>query len=156
MGDPLVAFDLRRGRIFVGGGEELAKLLKLSPEAEGQLARPGQLAQAGDGSATNGYRTSVREFARRFAHRKLYERIAILLYYAHRIEDRSTLTPRDLNDWFGLCGFKTPTRMDKALDSLMRQRRIVERTGPGQWTLTAAGESVALDLLESAAANGSP
>ena len=26
MGDPVVTFDLRQGRIFVGDGEELAKL----------------------------------------------------------------------------------------------------------------------------------
>ena len=112
--------------------------------------------QSGQGSTVgpNGDRTSVREFARRFAHRKLYERIAILLYYAHKFERRSTLTSSEIRDWFGLCGFKTPVRMDKALDNLMRQRRMVERTGPGQWMLTAAGENVALDLLESAAPNG--
>lgn len=161
MAHPVVVFDVRRGRLLIGEREELATLLEVEPEMapdEGtKPAHPRQAAQPSDaspGSATNGNRISVRDFARRFAHRKLYERIAILLYYAHRMEDRSTLTSRDLRDWFGLCGFKTPVRMDKALDNVMRQRRIVERTGPGQWTLTTAGESVALDLLESADANG--
>jgi hypothetical protein len=103
----------------------------------------------------DGNRTSVRDFARRFVNRKLYERIAILFYYAHRTENRSTLTSRDVSDWFGLCGFKVPARMDKALDNMMRQRHIVERTGPGQWALTATGESVALDLLETSVASNS-
>jgi hypothetical protein len=78
----------------------------------------------------------------------LYERLAILFHYAREIEGRLTLTSRELTDWFGLCGFKAPARMDKALDNLKRQHHIVERTGPGQWALTAAGENVALDLLE--------
>ncbi len=83
MGDPLVTFDLRRGRIFIGSGEELAKLFKLAPEMgtdAGKLAASsGQAAVSSEGSTavanSNGYRTSVRDFARRFAHRKLYERI---------------------------------------------------------------------------------
>jgi hypothetical protein len=163
MAGRLVAFDVRRGRIFIGSAEELAKVLTVAPgtgvNGKNRAAPPGHPAQGNDVSTTtvhpNGHRTSVRDFARRFANRKLYERIAILLYYTHRVEGRSTLTSKDLSDWFGLCGFKIPARMDKALDNLMRQRHIVERTGPGQWALTAAGESVALDLLESGAANGS-
>jgi hypothetical protein len=162
MASRLVAFDVRRGRIFIGGAEELTKVLNFAPaigvDGRSQAALPGQPAQRSEVSTTtvhpNGHRTSVRDFARRFASRKLYERIAILLYYTHRVEGRSTLTSKDLSDWFGLCGFKIPARMDKALDNVMRQRHMVERTGPGQWALTAAGESVALDLLEAGAANG--
>ena len=156
MAGALIAFDLRLGQIFVGDGEQLGRLLRpvppVGPDAGSVGVHQGQPAQSGEASTTtlnpNGHRTSVRDFARRFVHRKLYERIAILLYYAHRIEARSTLTSRDLSDWFGLCGFKIPVRMDKALDNVMRQRRIAERRGPGQWALTASGESVALDLLE--------
>jgi len=155
MAGRLVVFDVRRGRLFIGNGEELIKLIDADG---GSRTAPAQPANGGDSSTNttriNGHRTSVRDFARRFVSRKLYERIAILFYYAHRIDGRSTLTSRDLSDWFGLCGFKIPVRMDKALDNMMRQRHIVERTGPGQWSLTATGESVALDLLEPVATNG--
>jgi hypothetical protein len=161
MRDPLVTLDVRSGRIFVGDAEELAKLLKLGPATaseRGSSTASGQGAPSVEDLTTvsnsNGKRTTVREFARPFAQRKLYERIAILFHYAHRVEGRSSLTSRDLSDWFGLCGFKTPVRMDKALDNLKRQRRMVERTGPGQWALTAAGESIALDVLEPATADG--
>ena len=156
MREPLVAVDLRRGRILVGDGEELAKLLAPSPNegtsgASSDQHAPGENSGA---SNSNGHRKSVRDFARSFAHRKLYERVALLFYYAHHIEGRSTLTTRDLSDWFGLCGYRVPTRMDKSLDNLMRLRHIVERTGPKQWSITASGESVALDLLEPATPNG--
>jgi hypothetical protein len=153
MGVPVVTFDLQRGRIFVGDEEQLAKLFNLLPTSADEGKSPassGQGALSSDGStlgSPNGHRTSVRNFARGFANRKLYERVAILFHYAREIEGRFTLTSRELTDWFGLCGFKAPARMDKALDNLKR----VERTGPGQWALTAAGESVALDLLEPAA-----
>ena len=150
MAGRLIAVDVRRGRLFIGDGEQLAQLMGVNGDSRTRL--PSQSEQGGDVSTNaaspNGNRTSVRDFARRFVNRKLYERIAILFYYAHRTENRSTLTSRDLSDWFGLCGFKIPVRMDKALDNMMRQRHIVERTGPGQWALTATGESVALDLLE--------
>jgi hypothetical protein len=152
MGNPLITFDLRRGRVFVGDGEDLAKLFKLAPigldEAKPTVSNIGFLDGPTQDANPTGSGVSVREFARRFAHRKLFERIAVLLHYAHRIEGRGTLTSRELSDWFGLCGFKTPVRMDKALDNLMRQRHMVQRAGPGLWALTAAGESVALDLLE--------
>jgi hypothetical protein len=159
MGVPVVSFDLQRGRIFVGE-EQLAKLFKLLPAASddgksatssGQGAAPSERLTL---SNSNGRRTSVRNLARGFANRKLYEKVAILFHYAREIEGRSTLTSRDLSDWFGLCGFKVPARMDKALDNLKRQRHIVERTGQAEWKLTAAGENVALDLLEPAS-NGS-
>ena len=160
MGVPVVSFDLQRGRIFVGDEEQLAKLFKLLPAAsdDGKSATSsGQGALPSEGSTlsnSNGHRTSVRNLARGFANRKLYEKVAILFHYAREIEGRFTLTSRDLSDWFGLCGFKVPARMDKALDNLKRQHHIVERTGQGEWELTAAGENVALDLLEPAS-NGS-
>ncbi len=54
MADPLVAFDVRRGRIFVGDGEQLGKLFKYvsatSPDEEKLPA--GQPAQSGEGSTT--------------------------------------------------------------------------------------------------------
>lgn len=156
MGEPLITFDLRRRRIFVGDGEELAKLLKLSSGAgEVESAPSNDELTAPAGGHANGHGASIRDFARRFARRKLYERIAILMHYARRNDNRSTVTVRELSDWFGLCGFKTPARMDKALDNLMRQRRMVERTGPGQWSLTSAGESVALDVLEASVPDSS-
>jgi hypothetical protein len=160
MGVPVVSFDLQRGRIFVGDEEQLAKLFKLLPAAsdDGKSATSsGQGALSSERSTlsnSNGHRTSIRNLARGFANRKLYEKVAILFHYAREIEGRFTLTSRDLSDWFGLCGFKLPARMDKALDNLKRQHHIVERTGQGEWELTAAGENVALDLLEPAS-NGS-
>lgn len=154
MGVPVVTFDLQQGRIFVGEEEQLAKLFKLLPtEAdEGKpAASTGQGPLSSEGSSlnsSNGHRTSVRNFARGFANRKLYERVALLFHYARENEGRSTLTSTDLRDWFGLCGFEVPVRMDKTLDNLKRQRHIVERTGPHEWELTATGENIALDILE--------
>lgn len=148
MAEPLITFDLRRGRIFVGDVEELAKLLRVTSAEQATPTLSLSPGAASAGVLTDGNPLPLREFARPFAHRKLYERIALLLHYA-RSSGHSSITPKELSDWFGLCGFKTPVRMDKALDNVMRQRRLVERTGPGQWGLTAAGESVALDLLES-------
>ena len=154
MGVPVVTFDLQRGRIFVGEEEQLAKLFKLLPTQadEGKsVASSGQGALSSEGSSLNspnGHRTSVRNFARGFGNRKLYELVALLFHYAREIEGRSTLTSRDLSEWFGLCGFEVPVRMDKTLDNLKRQRHIVERTGPHEWALTPTGENIALDLLE--------
>jgi hypothetical protein len=160
MGVPVVSFDLQSGRIFVGDEEQLAKLFKLLPAAsdDGKSATSSGQAtlssQRSTLSNSNGHRTSVRNLSRGFANRKLYEKVAILFHYAREIEGRFTLTSRDLSDWFGLCGFKAPARMDKALDNVKRLHHIVERTGQGEWELTAAGENVALDLLETAS-NGS-
>jgi hypothetical protein len=162
MAEPLVTFDFRQGRILIGGnGEELAKLFhQLSQTANTQASettklfgQPADQASATNG-ATNGQRSAVRDFARRFSRRKLYERVVILIYYANRIERRSNVTTRELHDWFGLCGFKTPTRMDKALENVKHRGRFIERTGPRQWALTTAGENVALEILESSKENG--
>jgi len=164
MAEPLVTFDLRHGRIVIGGnGDELAKLFKLAQptgsEKDETTNSASQSSPTDKASTTidtsNGQKSSVRRFARRFSHRKLYERVVILLYYATRVEGRTNATTRELHDWFGLCGFKTPTRMDKALENVKQRGRFVERTGPGQWTLTTAGENVALEILESPEANGS-
>ena len=150
----MITFDLQRGRIFVGEEEQLARLLKLfrtQSDEGGSAVSSAQGALSSERTSLNspnGPRTSVRNFARGFANRKLYERVALLFHYAREIEGRSTLTSRDLSDWFGLCGFEVPVRMDKTLDNLKRQRHIVERTGPHEWALTATGENIALDLLE--------
>src|SRR5438552_2991106 len=121
MAHRLVAFDVQRGRIYIGDGEELAKLMSVN--GGNRAALPSRPAQGGDVSTStahpNGTRTSVRDFARRFANRRLYERIAILSYYAHRIEGRSALTSRDLSDWFGLCGFKVRVRIAKSFVKLI-------------------------------------
>jgi hypothetical protein len=164
MADPLVTIDLNQGRIIIGGnGEELVRLFTSNQPAGSEGANPAAPAHqqplpTGLDHAVpqNGNRASVRDFAKRFAHRKLYERIVVLLYYANRVDGRSSLTTKELRDWFGLCGFETPTRMDKALDNMRYLRHLIERTGPGDWSLNTAGENVALEVLESPEANGSP
>jgi hypothetical protein len=96
--DSLVTFDLRRRRIIVeGAGERLVKLFEAATAAiarqrpEGKIPRDAenqQVTELGSEESGQDRRPSVREFARRFACRNIYERITVLVYYAVRIEGR--------------------------------------------------------------------
>ena len=94
-------------------------------------------------------KASLRDFARQFSLENTSQRIAVVAYHAVKIGGKSTFTVKEMNDWFGLCGFKKPTQMPVALQDAKRKYGYLETKGRDQWTIATGGENLVLGLLES-------
>src|SRR5438477_12655061 len=129
MGDARVTFDLRRGAILVEGPtDDLAKLFEAVRAAAPALKQINIVAN--DGAPISDIPThdrveqvpsqnhrppSMREFARSFSFKNTAQQIAVLAHYAEKYDRKSSFSVKEMNDWFGLCGFKKPTQMPVAL-----------------------------------------
>jgi hypothetical protein len=91
----------------------------------------------------------VREFARRFQVDTAFDRIAVIAYYANKIKLSPTFTVKEMNDWFGLCGFAKPKNMAVAFSDTKRKKEFIDSKGRDQWCITTIGENFVMDLLES-------
>lgn len=169
MTDARVTFDLRRGTILVEGpADDLTKLFdavraaapalkQISIVTNDAITPPDvpphdRVDQPQNQSPNQNHRPpAMREFARRFPFENTYQRIAVLAYYAAKYDRKASFSVKEMNDWFGLCGFKKPTQMPVALSDAKRKYGYVESKGRDQWTITTGGENLVLELTE---ANG--
>ncbi len=166
MSDARVTFDFRRGTIAVEGPtDDLTKLFEAARAAAPALKhikivtndavattspaheRVEQLPIVG----ANNRPPAMRDFARSFTFENTYQRIAVLAFYSAKYDQRPSFTVKDMNDWFGLCGFKKPSQMPVALSDARRKYGYVESKGRDQWTIATGGENLVLELTE---ANG--
>ena len=170
MSDARVTFDLRRGTILVEGpADDLTKLFDavraaaptlkqisiVTNDAVAPVALPAADAPTQErieNVPTQAHRTpAMRDFARRFPFENTSQRIAVLAYYAAKYDRKPSFSVKEMNDWFGLCGFKKPTQMPVALSDAKRKYGYVESKGRDQWVITTGGENLVLELTE---ANG--
>ena len=165
MSNARVTFDLRRGTILVEGPpDDLAKLFDAVRTAAPALKHINIVTGDGVGSTlmhesvehqssagANSRPPSMRDFARRLTFENMCQRIAVLAYYSAKYDRKPSFTVKDMNDWFGLCGFKKPSQMPVALSDARRKYGYVESKGRDQWTIATGGENLVLELIE---ANG--
>jgi hypothetical protein len=159
MGDTRVTFDIRQGLITVEGpAADLNALFETVRAAAPSLkeirviaSNGGSLQESGSvsGEPRSERKPSLRDFARKFSLENTSQRIAVLAYHAVRIDGKGTFTVKEMNDWFGLCGFKKPTQMPVALQDAKRKYGYVETKGRDQWTIATGGENLVLELVES-------
>ncbi|MBI3320322.1 MAG: hypothetical protein HYZ89_07050 [Candidatus Omnitrophica bacterium] len=150
-----ITFDLRAGRIVIEGAEaELVKILQesksIAPHFK-DINIHGEVANADEvrGIATpSGRKTTVREFARSLPVNSFYERIAAIAYHVIKYENRASFSPKEMENWFGLCGFQKPKNMRMAFNDAKRKYGYIERKGHGQWTIATGGENKILEVLE--------
>lgn len=168
MADTRITFDVRKGVIVIEGpGDELGKLIEnvraLAPSLkEIRIVS----SDGGGGGGEKGERgesmeeirpkrkSSLRDFARRFSLENTYERIAVIAHHVIKEDGKPSFTAKEMNDWFGLCGFKKPTQMPVALSDARRKYGYVENKGRDQWTIATGGENLVLELVESRSAAG--
>lgn len=150
-----LTFDLHAGRIVIEGAEvELIKILQeaksIAPHFK-DINIHGEAASADDargGVTPSGRKTTVREFAKGLPVNNFYERIAAIAYHAIKLEGRASFAPKEMSDWFGLCGFQKPSNMRMAFNDAKRKYGYIDRKGHGQWTITTGGENIILEMLE--------
>lgn len=169
MSNARVTFDLRRGTILVEGPpDDLTKLFDAVRAAAPALKHINIVTTGADvavtsvhesvdqqpGPAGNHRPPSMRDFARRFAFENTAQRIAVLAFYAMKYDRKPSFTVKDMNDWFGLCGFKKPSQMPVALSDARRKYGYVESRGRDQWTIATGGENIVLEFIEANGGNG--
>jgi hypothetical protein len=147
--------------VVEGPGDDLAKLFDnvraAAPTLKEIRVITSDAVGVADGGGSNrdeekaGRRTSLREFARRFSLENTSERLAVIAYHAVKEAGKPTFSVKEMNDWFGLCGFKKPIQMPVALSDAKRKYGYLENKGRDQWTLATGGENLVLSLLESRA-----
>lgn len=162
MSDARVTFDLRRGTILVEGpADDLTKLfdavraaaptLKQISIVTNDAVTPVEVPahdRIEQAPSQNQRPPAMRDFARRFQFENTSQRIAVLAYYAAKYDRKPSFSVKEMNDWFGLCGFKKPTQMPVALSDAKRKYGYVESKGRDQWTITTGGENLVLELTE--------
>jgi hypothetical protein len=158
-----VTFDLKRGTVTIEGpAEDLGRLFDAVRAAAPALRQisivtTGAVETHDDGPATvdasaegaSARVPSMRDFARQFFFENTSDRIAVLAYYSSKYNRKTTFSVREMNDWFGLCGFKKPKQMPIAMSDARRKYGYVESKGRDQWALATTGENRVLDLIES-------
>jgi len=158
-----VTFDLRAGRISIEGTDkEVIKILReakavaphfkhitIGPETTSQPNnRSEDLDLPGGGGSGRNQEPAIREFGRSLPVNTHYERIAALAYHAIKIDRRASFSPKEMEDWFGLCGFKKPGNMRVALADAKHKYDYVTNKGRGQWTITTGGENLIIEMRE--------
>lgn len=151
-----ITFDLRAGKISIEGSDkEVLKLLQeaksIAPHIEHiNIGPAGSVSDSGSGtgSGSDDQKPAIREFARSLPVSTHYERIAALAYYAVKKEGRSTVSPKEMEDWFDLCGFKRPGNMRVALADAKHKYHYVDNKGRGQWTISTGGQNLIIGMTE--------
>ncbi len=161
-----MTFDFRRGTILVEGPtDDLTKLFEAVRVAAPALKHINIVTNDGAIAASPVHERSeqlpivngnhrppaMRDFARGFTYENTYQRIAVLAFHSAKYDQKPSFTVKDMNDWFGLCGFKKPSQMPVALSDARRKYGYVESKGRDQWTIATGGENLVLELTE---ANG--
>ncbi|MBI4598127.1 MAG: hypothetical protein HY737_07005 [Candidatus Omnitrophica bacterium] len=150
-----ITFDLRDGQIVIEGAEkELIEILQVAKTVAPHFKDVnihGEVASTEEArgiTSPSGRKTTVREFAKELPVSTFYERIAAIAYHAIKHERRASFSPKEMEDWFGLCGFKKPSNMRVAFNDAKRKYGYIERKGHGQWTISTGGENIILEMLE--------
>jgi hypothetical protein len=170
-----VVFDFAKQQISIDGDEQrllevLGVVRQIAPlltkiEITTSAAAPQSLAssprltlpsqtgsdtsQAGNGAPLQTGQTG-RQFVRRLVLDNAYERIAAIAYYYKTYEGRQFFSPKEMDNWFAICGFQKPSQMPVAMSDASRKYGFVESSARGQWRLTTSGENLIIGKLNQA------
>ena len=153
-----VTFDPRTGKIIVEGESSdllavLAAAQKVAPHFKHMSIGPATMSEEeevvrGGESASSSRKPAMREFGKSLSLGNTYERIAALAYHAIKTEGRTSFSPKEMDDWFGLCGFKKPGNMRVALADAKAKYGYVVSKGYAQWTIATGGENLVMEKIE--------
>lgn len=157
-----VTFDPRTGKISVEGESkdliavlEAAKgvaphfkHLSVGPAASGAETDESADGKDAHGAGGGGRKPAMRDFGRSLVLDNVYQRIAALAYHAIKIEGRTSFSPKEMDDWFGLCGFKKPANMRVALADAKAKYGYIVSKGYAQWTIATGGENLVMEKQE--------
>ncbi|MEX2185962.1 MAG: hypothetical protein WD875_04170 [Pirellulales bacterium] len=106
----------------------------------------------GDGSAPASDLTgqTLRQFARGLQLDNASERIAAIAYYEKTNEDRQSFSAKQMDEWFGLCGFQKPSQMPVAIFDAKRKYGYIETAGHGQSRIARGGENLVIGKMNKA------
>ena len=163
-----VVFDLAAGRIGIeGDGPELVSLLQLvrdiapkipnihfstiagehQPQTPVKLKPPTDAGSAG-GEGAAGSSTglvsglTLRQFVKSIPLTTASERITAIAYYFKTHEAKNSFSPKEMDNWFTMCGFPKPAQMPTAVFDTKRKSGYLENAGHGQWKLSNQGENL--------------
>lgn len=163
-----VSFDLARNQVTIeGDGPDLMSLLQLVRDVAPKVSEirlvttpanaampPAGASPAGNGASgsAEGEKSpqggpTMREFARSMAPANLSEKIVAIGAYLERFESRSSFSPKEISDYFRICGFEKPAQMAVALFDARRKYGFLEKAGYGLWKLSTAGQNLAARRL---------
>jgi hypothetical protein len=163
-----VEFDITCGKLSIEGtGPDLIAVLQAARDIAPSVAEirlitgpssnrdNGEIDHAEDENLENGKRSpsrqgipTLREFARSISPANIAERIVACAAYAARYESRDSFSPKEIADWFTICGFQRPAQMPVALFSAKSRYGYVENPSHGRWKLTTAGDNLVTRKLE--------
>lgn len=167
-----VLFDLSRNQVALeGDSPDLMALLQLvrdvapklteiriitntqNPRIAEQEQQNGGGSNGAEGEVRRQGAPTLREFARSIGPTTLTERIIAIAAYHKRHAGRDTFSPKEMSDWFTICGFQKPAQMSVALFDAKRKYGFLDKAGHGQWRLSTAGDNVVTRKLEESRVN---
>ena len=152
-----ITFDFTKSQIILEGAEaELLKLIQsvkeLAPKiseirivSDKQEALPHKETAVDSHSQQGIPEKSLRGFARSLPLNNLYERIGTIAFYVTEKEKRPYFTPKEMENWLLLCGFKKPSNIHVALSDCKRHYGFIQSKGRGEWTATAGASNLILE-----------
>ncbi|MBI2823191.1 MAG: hypothetical protein HYX69_00715 [Planctomycetia bacterium] len=163
-----LVLDFAAARIGIeGDGEELLTVLQLARQIAPSLAQieintvgrgttephktpqkqgnSSSIGQNGTGqSAANASGQTVRQFVRGMKFDNTAERIAAVAYYKKTYEGADSFSPKEMANWFSVCGFQKPTQMSVAIFTAGKKYDYVRNLGHAKWALTTNGENLVI------------
>jgi len=162
-----VVIDIPAGRLAIeGDGPDLIKVLEvaraLAPNlnqiqivTSAETKAPPSANDSRDfrdtGTAPAGTNKTLRQFARSLSLVNTAERIAAIAYYVNKIEGRQSVSPKELDGYFTMCGFQKPSQMPVAVFDTKRKYGYMDNSGGrGSWRISNQGENLILAKIEEA------
>jgi hypothetical protein len=156
-----VVFDLSAGKISIEG--ESSKLIEVLQAAQqiapllsrveidrkpaaSQDERPGtrnDVSGQGAGSLPANGRT-LKQFVRQLGLDNIAERVAGIAFYEKHYDNRDSFSPKEMGDWFTICGFQKPAQMPVAIFDTKRKYGYVDSAGHAKWKITTNGENLVI------------
>jgi hypothetical protein len=165
-----ITFDFSRQQVAIEGEhahivEVLTLVQKVAPAISHiqivQSGSPGSPATPTQGSSNGHQETphasqnggsqvqTLRQFARGLQLDNTSERIAAIAYHMKQ-HDKPTFSPKEMSDWFGICGFQKPAQMPVAVSDAKRKYMYLESAGHGAWKLTTNGDNLVIGKMNQA------
>ncbi len=150
-----VLFDLAKNQISIeGGGADLISVLKLVQEVAPKVSKIEFISIAasaksaadtppasGDDRQKQGA-PGMREFARSISPVNNYEKIAAIAAYKTKFEGVIEFSPKEMGEWFVMCGWEKPSQMPVAMFDAKRKYGFLDKAGHGKWKLSTGGQNL--------------
>ena len=163
-----VIFDLSAQQIVIeGDGVDLLKVIQAARDIAPNLPKI-QISMKHD-SAPKSHREvtpatnfnnghagqTMKQFVKALKLDNAAERITAIAYYVKRWEGKDVFSPKEMGEWFTICGFQKPSQMPVAIFDSKRKYGYLESGGHSKWRLTTNGENLVVSKLNQSEDEGS-